>query len=683
MMKQMALATIDSALTILNIIADIESSGTSMSLKTEANPFDFLMDLFKSTVGYDKFLKMVSRFIVAGIPAMEYGVKTVLSSNIKNIISCNFNPIISDDMLTNGFTFNLKSIDLKGILNYCPIGKDKRDFGKYYYFGCDDFEITDDLIKSSDFDAVLWYAMNRAPGRVPWLGYKKQGEAQGKIELDVKQKKEDGIVTLEFLENGQSNLDPFNTQTPSNDMVRLFIGNTCRISDSNTIGQQIRNKQRDINDAETKILQYDELVKEIDGYIDSMKEMSKNPVVYGTAPFSIDLTALEGFKDAMVNGSSSLSDVYSSTTPQLWKQCITTGNPVSYYISSINETVFISQDLWNSSRQIQVESKISAQNAVDELANRSDNTAYRNPDKNYYYRRTVLEFNLDYIWSLQLFDAKVLTAQLIDALTGCLAIDLGLSVNQQVIKDEVNRMVDSILETDDTTVDDCFFRFSNDTYQAMYNAAEMRRMGLPVGAGVTAQPVYINAEDLLASLNEIDSGANEEHTLMVVENCITNVSDAMSKGASENAVELGFSANMNFLDKLLSNLANVIVSSIISPKLYMLIAINKRMLGENEDFSIEGFIESNKKMLVEIIRSIRDIILNYLKEELMKIIGTLVKQLAAKLSLEQFEYYRRLMIQCIASISKLNKNTDWDMADVNYADIIPEDYASSPPLSTC
>ena len=464
MMKQMALSTIDSALTILNIISDIESSGTSMSLKTEDNPFDFLMDLFKSTVGYDKFLKMVSKFIVAGIPAIEYGVKVVLSSNIKNIISCNFNPIINDDMLTNGFTFNLKSIDLRGILNYCPIGKGKRDFGKYYYFGCDDFEITDDLVKSSDFDAVLWYAMNRAPGRVPWLGYKKQGEAQGKIELDVKQKKEDGIVTLEFLENGQSVLDPFNTQTPSNDMVRLFIGNTCRISDSNTIGQQIQNEQRNINDAETKILQYDELIKEIDWYIDSMKEMSRNPVVYGPAPFSIDMTALEDFKEAMVNGTSSLSDVYNSTTPQLWKQNITTGNPVSYYISSINETIFISQDLWSSSRQIQVVRKISAQNDVDGLSNSLGNTPpYRNVDKNYYYRRTVLEFNLDYIWSLQLFDAKVLTAQLIDALTGCLAIDLGLSVNQQVIKDEVNRMVDSILETDDTIVDDCFFRFSNDT----------------------------------------------------------------------------------------------------------------------------------------------------------------------------------------------------------------------------
>lgn len=666
--KQKAIARVDSALTILNKIQD-KSREVYDALQ---NPFDYLMYLFKSIVGYDKFLKIVSKLIVLEIPVIEYGVKTLLSTHIKNILSCNFNPMISDRMLQDGFVFDLRGIDLKGILNYCPIGKGKKEFGKYYYFGCDDFDITDELICSRDFDAVLWYAKNRANGRrVPWLGYKRQGNAQNKVEYNQQQKKEDGIVTLEYSENG------LDTQVPSKDAIRMFIGNTCRITSDS--GQTIYDNQVVLHDAERNINKYDTLLSIIDGYISQLNEISQNPVVYGNSMIAFnDLNMLNEFRDSVANGSAPLIDIYNSSP--LWRQCITLPD-MNYYISSLNETISIEDVLWQHTRKTEVKRKTNAQQNIDAAA--EDTGYYRSVDLNYYHNRSVLEFNLDYIWSIKLFDAKVLTAQLIDALTGCVSIDLGLSITQQVIKDEVDKMVNSIVETDDAIVDDCFFRFSNDEYQAMYNAAEMRRMGLPAGAGVSTQPAYVDAESLLSSLNEIDSSADDDVILRVVENCISNASVEMSKSAEKYPVEIGFSANANFLDNLLSNLANVIVSSLISPKLYMLIAINKQMLGENDDFDVAGFIEANKNMLVDIIRSIRDIILDYLKNELMKVLNNIVKQIAQKISLEQFEYYRRLLMQCIAAFGRLKNNTAWNMADVNYADILQDKTTVTPAESNC
>lgn len=687
--KQKALATIDGALTLLNLIQDIEETGTNMSLNNSTNPFEFLLDIIKSAVGYEKFLKIVSKLIIVELPVIEYGVKTVLSTNIKNIISCNFNPMISDDMLLNGFQFDLRSIDLMGILNYCPLvntsasdDDKKKYFGKYYYFGCDEFDITDKLIQSSDFDALLWYVKNRAGGeRVPWLGYKKQGGVSGRSELNVKQTKKDGIVTLEYMESGRALHNAvggsFSTQTPTSNMLRLFIGNVCPV---NTTVEGLRTEISQIGEVINK---YDNLLNEIDIRLEELQEIADNPVMYNNSVSAFnDHERLLEFRNSVTNGhgAENLDDIRNNPNT-LWASYIDSGG--NFYINTTNETIFIETSLWDSTRAIQSSKKALKQSMLDNASVNSGD--YRSLDKNYYYHKSLLEFNLDYIWSLKLFDAKVITAQLIDALTGCLTIDLGLTVNQQIIRSEINKMVNSILESDEAVVDDCFFRFSNEEYDAMYNAAEMRRMGLPAGAGITSQPVYVNAEQLLESLNGIsdDSEADVEET--VVENCINAVSVTMSEGASENAVELGFSAQANFLDKLLTNLSNVIVSSVISPKLYMLIALNKRLLGENEDFDIAGFIEANKNMLVDIIRSIRDIILNYMKDEVMRIVNEIVKQLVSKLTLEQFEYYRQLLMKCIAAFSRLGRNTDWNMAEVNYADILPdkEMEGASPDESNC
>lgn len=668
-----ALAFVNGAMTLLNIVADIYEKGLSWEGGVTVNPFNCLVDFFKETIGYDKFLKILSKFIVVGIPAIEYGVKTALTTNIKNIISCNFNPIINDRLLSEGFTFDLRSLDLKGILNYCPIGVGKKEFGKYYYFGCDEMQYTDELVGSSDFDAVLWYVKNRSNGRIPWLGYKRQGLMPELIitngySSDRKQLKEDGIVTIEFtekiaaLKNGVG--EDFNTQTPSNNMLRVYIGNTCEI-----VGESPRGGyEQTIKDSESKIKKYGVLLDKVEEILKSLDERINNPVVYGNpAVFLHDYDSLKDFQETVLSSSESIESVY-NTQPS-WYDYITEGSSVIYYIDSLNEQFSIETGLWETSRSLEVNNKIQAQENLDNLSG----ATYRRIDQNYYYRRTLLEFNTDYIWSLKLFDAKVLTAQLIDAMTNCLTIDLGVSINQQIIREQVEKMVNNILINDETVVDDRFFTFTNDEYDDMYHNAQMMRMGLTPDAGISTSVTGINAEELLSTLNGLYEGAEEGGKLSIVENCIETVSNALSANNTPGSgMELSLSAKTNFIDNLLLNLANVIVSSVISPKLYLLIAINKRMLGENKDFNVAGFIEANKRMLSDIIRSVRDVILKYLTDELMKIIETIVKELAEKLTLEQFEDYKRLLLQCIEAFKKFSKTTDWNMADVDYADILPE-----------
>lgn len=126
---------------------------------------------------------------------IEYTIKGILMANIKGIFSCSINPILPDNLMKyvvddgsgrqdpsadfpydpnrkNCITVNLQSIDLFGLLANCPSNKK----GGIFYF--DAFEpshldvvdnkliespnyIPSDLYKSKDFNAFLWYVINK------------------------------------------------------------------------------------------------------------------------------------------------------------------------------------------------------------------------------------------------------------------------------------------------------------------------------------------------------------------------------------------------------------------------------------------------------------------------------------------------------------------------------------------
>ena len=108
--KDDALAIINAALTILDRYPEFDETNTNLSYNTSTNPFTFLMDIFKSTAGYNVFLKIISSFLVLELPVLELAVKGIILSNLKNILSCSLNPYISYDILMNGIVFEVDEI---------------------------------------------------------------------------------------------------------------------------------------------------------------------------------------------------------------------------------------------------------------------------------------------------------------------------------------------------------------------------------------------------------------------------------------------------------------------------------------------------------------------------------------------------------------------------------------------
>ena len=176
--------------------------------------------------------------------------------------------------------------------------------------------------------------------------------------------------------------------------------------------------------------------------------------------------------------------------------------------------------------------------------------------------------------SLKLFDPKVVTAQLLDSLMGLLNIDLNLTYKQMLIKNEVKKMVQMIVETDDTVVSDCFFTFTNDDYNAMLEKAELNRAKLFSINGEQNTTTTIDPKEILRSLNELDDSAIQSGDTTVIEHALTEISGNITTMDDREGDAINFGARMNFIENLMNNLAYVITSAVLSPKVYLLILIN-------------------------------------------------------------------------------------------------------------
>lgn len=722
--KEDTLATIDAALSILNRFPDLEDGNVNLSFGTSLNPFPFLMDLFKSTAGYNQLINIISKFIASYLPAVEIAVKTLLITKLKDIISCSVNPFLTDDILKNGIIFNISEIDLIDTFRYSPFDK---KIGQFYYFGVFEKEeyldektgkikersvpiIPDDLIKCDDMNALLWFMINRANKRYVWKptkyrhddefradyphvdgGFNEQnvedkkrmktiyydepleeleeayngGELTEKVYQDRKNeielnwktfqdkfssklKKEDGIVTFEFNEKSANLVDAYGQkylqQTPYNNILHVFIGDVREKSTPEI--QAIVQQQRELaeNEKEQEILK--DKIENKQAEIDSFKQRF------------IDLD------ESLANGK-----IYRKDYPKELKKL---NNKLEVLEKDLNDLLILQKKIYAAKHRFEhtianIKSQLKA--TTDQYFPFLDATNHRN----YYYGKTLIEFNIDYIWSLKLFEAKSLTARLLDCLTGMLTIDLNLSYKQQLVKNEVTKMVKMISESDDIVVSDCFFTFSNDDYDTMSRQAELRKAGLLTFNGDELSAVKINTEDILSTLNEINSNASEEKIQSVIEGSLMEISKQLTNTNYEMNDKVNFGIQMNFIENILNNLAYTLVMSVLSPKVYLLLLINLKIIGRESNFNLEEFLGQYKQLIADLIRSIRDQLLEYLQRELMIIIGDLVKELTVKLSLEQAEYYARLIKKLIACFKRQRSGLDFNIDNVDYADILPSE----------
>lgn len=306
-----------------------------------------------------------------------------------------------------------------------------------------------------------------------------------------------------------------------------------------------------------------------------------------------------------------------------------------------------------------------------------------------YPKLTVYEFNYDFVMGMQLFDPTVVASQLIETVTnlkhtsvGRVGLNLGVNKSETAYQMRISEIVKKIIESTAYEVSDCFYSFDNKKYDAMLREAELKRSRMHVDNDGNDSAKQYSNEEILSILNEFDNNATLNENKEVIKRAITQATATITQ---EVLPEDRYSIQLNIIQELIKSLVSIIVETLISPKIVLLLEVNRRLMGmeDKHKYNIESFLNSVEGLLVSIIRELRDLILQKLLDWCMSILNELFDSLKDLLIKEQLEYYSRLMklLFNLCSFKASHRAAlDSELDFVNYADI---DEIDKPQESKC
>lgn len=677
----MAQAMADKVLIILDLIQ------SNKSYPLDLNAMSFLMDILKSLgVSFDVIEEWLTNFLVYVIPTLELSTKAYLLSNLKNMVGCSTDPRIpekyrkkhksQDDTESSqerGIDIDIESIDYLDKLSISPLS----DNGKGLYFGLDGINDSYKFARADDFDAFLWFVIHK--GKFPNSSIVKLDE-NNKLILGghntTKNYKGSLLSSLEVT---------YNEDDPST----ILLGNTFQYESGRTISMCIDIKYND----KGKIL--------------------NNTIV----PISDDWSSVNWYtrranyftKNIIGDKASKISAKrdYSKEIPICNIQYIDQGSTDSPVIGTVNnklrftilpkplvyinpKELTIKKILFNENGDFDKNGKYTLSDTkFDEIFKKEKSKDFEfNEGKSKadvirsmyecYKGLTIYEFNYDLIMGMKLFDARSIVSALFDTLQNAsLGLSVGLEERHQESTDTIKEIIKNIINTDDSTVNDCYHTFSNDRYNMLLSNTANKRLN--------RTDKFYDAKQILSASLSGDT-VNEEE---VLHRAITQAKVTVTEG-SDGSDEYGI-AN-NFIFSLLNNLITAIVQSLLSPKLLMVIVVNQSMMGGGkwEKFNFSNLFKALQDIIVGIVKEVKDLIIDKLWKLVATRLDPLITITSDEIVKEQLDSYADVLREIMKYAPYIfhfigGQRQDTKIDDVDYADIdIPsENNQDTPNTNNC
>lgn len=677
----MAQAMADKVLIILDLIQ------SNKSYPLDLNAMSFLMDILKSLgVSFDVIEEWLTNFLVYVIPTLELSTKAYLLSNLKNMVGCSTDPRIpekyrkkhksQDDTESSqerGIDIDIESIDYLDKLSISPLS----DNGKGLYFGLDGINDSYKFARADDFDAFLWFVIHK--GKFPNSSIVKLDENNNLILGSHKTTKNYKGSLLSSLKVTYSEDDP----------STILLGNTFQYESGRTISMCIDIKYND----KGKIL--------------------NNTIV----PISDDWSSVNWYtrranyftKNIIGDKASKISAKrdYSKEIPICNIQYIDQGSTDSPVIGTVNnklrftilpkplvyinpKELTIKKILFNENGDFDKNGKYTLSDTkFNEIFKKEKSKDFEfNEGKSKadvirsmyecYKGLTIYEFNYDLIMGMKLFDARSIVSALFDTLQNAsLGLSVGLEERHQESTDTIKEIIKNIINTDDSTVNDCYHTFSNDRYNMLLSNTANKRLN--------RTDKFYDAKQILSASLSGDT-VNEEE---VLHRAITQAKVTVTEG-SDGSDEYGI-AN-NFIFSLLNNLITAIVQSLLSPKLLMVIVVNQSMMGGGkwEKFNFSNLFKALQDIIVGIVKEVKDLIIDKLWKLVATRLDPLITITSDEIVKEQLDSYADVLREIMKYAPYIfhfigGQRQDTKIDDVDYADIdIPsENNQDTPNTNNC
>lgn len=708
--KNDALACIDSVMAFIEKYPKINPNITI----TTQSPFSFLIDICKRLGKYDEMENFVIKMLTSSLPAIEMAVKTILLTNLKALISCSSDARIPNEIRQpndisyngqtyntgNGLFFNINQLDYTNLMSVSPLS----DRGKMLYFGTEGMTNTMQLARAKDFNAFLWFVINKAnfPNSSILNGDLPNAFQEYKQSFDRNNLFGEGHTTSL---DGKSGIVVGNTfvqkigQNLSN-VVSLCIDTTYD-ENGNILGNTLLPVSNNLLSAHWYV--------DSGTYFDFLKpESERKPRDYSNEYPIINVRYVNTVTANSAYNNSTLNKLQITVLPKPYVYLPRKGEP-AWRIQTILFNADGEPDK-NGKFSVRVhptidEAKVNNDNGTCTIPlyspnrkspintlkiNQSDGSySLESNDSNSltclyecYPGLTVYKLNYDLVMGMQLFDAKTIAANLLDLATYN-EIGIGFSLSKEQIETQlrVSEIIKNVIESDGSEVSDCFFTFSNDKVSELSQQAELKYLNQELVLTDSNKAIDFDMSSVQSILNEYNSQGTLEENVDVLKRTFNQVSVNISE---EVPGVIEYNIHCDIITKLLQGLVTSIVDAILSPKIVMLFEINRQILGDDgEPLSFEEFLNAIMSVITSIVKEIVDLILQELLQFVLEQLQPLFDLLADKILMEQITYYKDMITLMLKSCKfGGSQSTDPNRLDeVNYADI--DTPPTTAPTSNC
>lgn len=676
-------SVIDTALVYSDKFRDADE-GTIGVGPTTFDAFMFLRKLLEKVLGREELVKTLSQFISFQIPIIETAVKAVMLVKLNQFSKmCTLRNtfLIPDYLIRDGIRMSAKEVDTIGMLHRTPLDvryttTEKYKLDKYYYFGNDDFTVFDELRESPDLNTFLWYVLNVSEGREGWYGSIIHNERVDDPDRPGKTKTEKRYYNKP---NREGNTNPIDLKR--DEFICTLVSNDGQ-NYATADGILLHGSQRPNTSSEfsfyfgdAREIEYEERER----YQKEQERLKKRVSRYYKEIDTLEVEIRNKFdniryiEDTFLkrDEEGNVLDITKQNNKELLKELTEKENEIKVLkeeIRETSETISTKRDNINALRQEITDNK----NAYRQLRR---NLTYPDYRKNKYFRKPIQKFNFDYLMNTKLLDERIVAVQIIEMLFNLklnVTFHAHLTYQEIAIVNEVKKMVKSVLDTDEAIVSDCFFSFSNDEFNALLEETERQ----------FNQQGYLNrnvsndiVEEIFSNIDNIRPNSDKNVNQEIINNSMEAIMGSIGYGYDfEDKHKLDYDGDFDIgfkdlLNQLLEGLCNVIVTSVLTPKIIMLMVVNKRVNDGNIATDFIGWLKSSRGLIIAIIRKVKDMIIEYLVSILNRRLLEILDEVALLYAKEQIDYYTRLINRMLECVNSFGQDLNFRPDRVHTADI--------------
>jgi len=711
-----AKAMIDKVLTIMEIMVNMPSLSATFSV----SPMEFLLKLLEHAgVTYEDLKLWLTDFLIYTLPALEVGVKAVLLTNLKNMVSCSIDPRIPEKYrklhkeITNintpneyGIDIDIESIDFLDKLSVSPLS----DFGRDMYFGQNGVDDVYKFARADDFDAFLWFVMHKGkfpnPSNVDVDGATFGDDVHGLGKYTVSP--ENGTLLQELKINPSeiqsSSILPGNTfkyATKSPGVLSMCIDAT-RNSSGDIVSNTIVPVSDDLTSVNWYIRRKDQLGDNIIGsYAAGKPEKTYVKGKYKTTGVKTKNKSRDYSKEKAIcnlqyidnsSAGSRISGLASNKfrftilpKPYIHIPSVADGEPVWRF----KKLLFDANGNYDPNGKYTIPLTATEGSKIDDyipvtigsatikINVKSGNVEVEDTKKlipnliECYPGLTVYEFNYDYVMGMKLFDAKVMASTLLQTLVNTkLGINLTLAQKQQEAQERIVSIVKNIVNTDESESNECYFSFDNAKYDDLLKRAEQKRAKRQAFGNVTRDAGVFT--DVNKILEEYDSATELHEKKEILSRAIDRAAATVSEGSDG---EDKYNVQFSFVLDLIENLVMALINAVMSPKVLMLLEVNERLMGGSwKKFTVEDLLKAMMNIINALVKEVRDLLIQELLKLLMKYLHPIIELMGSIIVREKLDAYAELIDNIIKNCPLIwfrfgNQDLETKLDTVDYADI--------------